>query len=116
MLSSSFAVLIALIIGVAFHCSANLQDQYCKEYYNPMQMHIFQTATHVQKHAVELYTTASTVSAKFSESAYISAWEAYASASRTMQSFYSSVLQTLDVNMNDTAKDVNSEKFAKDVR
>ena len=59
MLLSIFALLVALVVGVAFHCSSSLRDRYCLNYYNPLQARVLQAANHTQQQAAQVYLSVS---------------------------------------------------------
>ncbi|KAK7467866.1 hypothetical protein BaRGS_00036903, partial [Batillaria attramentaria] len=79
MLFSVFAVLVAMVVGLAVHCGTNLKDQYCKDYYKPVEQRVLAAADQTQKQAVEYYNTASEVSSEVYASASVRAAEMYQS-------------------------------------
>lgn len=90
MLFSIFAVLVALVVGIAFHCGTNLKDRYCRDYYKPIEKRVLDAANKTQNQAAEYYVTASQVSSEYYASASVRASELYGAASTTAGELYES--------------------------
>ncbi|KAK7096725.1 leucine-rich repeat-containing protein 59-like [Littorina saxatilis] len=96
MLMSIFAVLVALVAGIVFHCGSRVTDPYCKAYYKPAETQVLQAASKTQKQAGEVYATVSKSSAEYFKVASEKASELYASGQEFAHSTYVSAMEMVE--------------------
>lgn len=93
MLFSIFALLVALVVGVAFHCTVNLEDKLCRDYYKPVERQVYAVTTEARGRAVHYFGEASGMTK-----------EAYASASAKAAELYESARKYLGGASTDSGK------------
>lgn len=93
---SIFIVLLALVVGVAFHCSTSLKDRYCRNYYNPVQARVLQAANETHRQAGEAYQTVSTSSLQYYKVASAAVKDWYEAGREFAHSLYASAVERMD--------------------
>ena len=93
---SIFVVLLALVVGVAFHCSTSLKDRYCQNYYNPVQARVLQVANETHRQAGEAYQTVSASSLQYYRVASAAVKDWYEAGRVFAHSLYASAVEMMD--------------------
>lgn len=86
-------LLVALVLGIVFHCRSSLQDQLCLQYYNPVETQVLEAAYVTLQSTESLYKTTEEKSTEWYEVAATKSVEGYELLSASAKSAFKSVVE-----------------------